>query len=157
MSVFVWRTHKGPLWATRAGHNGLWPHTECWGPPHTARSSRSSEPSPCGGWRSGSSSLCAGSRRSCPSYCCFSHWPDQTESPEELWAVRRKGEREWATKHTSWFYTGDDFFLLLRKSTISTTVRHIKTTLRREMMMDMHGKMSVGKQVEVCYVSNTSA
>lgn len=65
------------------------------------------------------------------------------------------------TKYTSWFYTGDntgdDFFLLLRKSTISTTVRHIKTTLRREMMTGMHGKMSGGKQVEVCYVSNTSA
>lgn len=32
----------------------------------------------------------------------------------------------------------------------------LRPHLEREMMMDMHGKMSVGKQVEVCYVSNTT-
>lgn len=79
------------LWsATRVGRSARWPHTKCWGPPGTGRSSRNFEPSPSGGWRSETSSLYAGSKKSRPSSRCFSHWLDQTESQEELKTKQNK-------------------------------------------------------------------
>lgn len=72
-------THTARWWASPAGRSAPSRRRACWGPPRRGRSSRSSEPSPCAEWRTGTFSLSSWSRMSSRS-SHSSNWHGQKET-----------------------------------------------------------------------------